>query len=278
MTDLLTQISQTTVPSGWRLVVLPKVKSTNELLLAEKEFLTEDGLVVCALHQVGGKGHRGRKWFSVSGKQLQFSLVWHGWPQSAVGLMGLMVSVAVAEAVCEESGLECRLKWPNDVLGVASDSKEGKKIAGVLVEGGRYNGGRQALVIGVGVNVRGSLKEYPVALRSRLSTLSELLGQEVVMSALFGKILARLFAWRGRCQVEPIAAGSGGGTGKSIGLSACLESWRRLAWWGSGRVQLRLEGQWHKGVIEGVNEQGLLKVRLANGYQYLHAGTEVRWL
>ena len=51
-------------------------------------------------------------------------------------------AVAVCETVRKLTGLQARIKWPNDVL------LRGRKVCGILIEQGR------AAVVGVGLNVR----------------------------------------------------------------------------------------------------------------------------
>ena len=51
-------------------------------------------------------------------------------------------AVAVCETVRRLTGLQARIKWPNDVL------LRGRKVCGILIEQGR------AAVVGVGLNVR----------------------------------------------------------------------------------------------------------------------------
>jgi BirA family biotin operon repressor/biotin-[acetyl-CoA-carboxylase] ligase len=60
-------------------------------------------------------------------------------------LLTIAAGLAVAQGVEDATGLDCRLKWPNDVR------VEGGKLAGVLVEV-RTVGGAKWAVIGIGVN------------------------------------------------------------------------------------------------------------------------------
>ena len=64
--------------------------------------------------------------------------------------------VAVASAVTEVTGVETRLKWPNDVLAGSA------KLAGILAEaaGGAGTAG-DAIVVGVGLNVSTEPGELP---------------------------------------------------------------------------------------------------------------------
>ena len=263
--------SKVKLPEDWRLVVLPQVVSTNGLALSNMEYLAADGLVLCALHQTGGRGRRGRGWVSVEGKQLQFSVVLHGGPPAA-GVVGLMAGLAVAEAVGQQTGMDCWLKWPNDVLCRSGrDERVSKsnlvKVCGVLVEGGVGVEGKRVLVLGVGLNVLGNRRDYPVGLRGGLGTLSELWGRAVPMGDLFKVVLERLNYWHQRVWQGEIAA--------------CLDAWRKRAWWSDRRVRLVVssgDAAGVEGIVEGINEAGLLQVRLPNGRQHLHASCELTWL
>jgi BirA family transcriptional regulator, biotin operon repressor / biotin---[acetyl-CoA-carboxylase] ligase len=103
--------------------------STNADALAWAERDAPEGALVVAEHQTAGRGRWGRRWESVPGGSLLFSLVLRPQrPAHELALLTTALGVAVAEGVEESCGLECRLKWPNDV------SVSGRKLAGVLVE------------------------------------------------------------------------------------------------------------------------------------------------
>ncbi len=78
-------------------------------------------------------------------------------PQAARGWLPLLAGVAVASALAEVTGLDARLKWPNDVL------VGGGKLAGILAE---QSGG--AIVVGMGINVLGGEDDLPVATATSL--------------------------------------------------------------------------------------------------------------
>jgi BirA family biotin operon repressor/biotin-[acetyl-CoA-carboxylase] ligase len=54
--------------------------------------------------------------------------------------------VAVAEGISQFSQLDCKLKWPNDII------LNGKKVGGILAESKRIKG-ETYVVMGVGINV-----------------------------------------------------------------------------------------------------------------------------
>ena len=111
--------------------------------------------------QVRGSGRRGRGWRSVPG-DVTFSLH-RRFASSPARLapLGLVTGVAVARALRASTGLDVRLKWPNDLL------LGGSKLGGLLVES-RSGAGRGAgtgaggvgagcsVVGGVGVNLVGA--------------------------------------------------------------------------------------------------------------------------
>ena len=106
------------------------------------------GALVTADFQTRGRGQRGHQWQAGWGQSALMSFVYRP-PQGAeAGQLGLVVALAVADALASLDGLDPRLKWPNDIL------LDGRKVAGILVEisPAAYPGGAAA-VLGVGVNV-----------------------------------------------------------------------------------------------------------------------------
>src|SRR5207249_3823576 len=80
-------------------------------------------------HQSAGRGRRGRSWNDAPGTSLLASILVR--PRIAPALLAtfsIATAVAVAEALRRATGIEARLKWPNDVLA------RGRKLAGILVE------------------------------------------------------------------------------------------------------------------------------------------------
>lgn len=117
------------------------IDSTQTLLVTEGG---RDGRVVVADHQTAGRGRAGRSWLDVPGAMLMFSSLIRDIPAERAGLVSLQAGVAVARAIREVSGVEARLKWPNDVR---IDERKVCGILGELAPSGDY------VVIGIGVNV-----------------------------------------------------------------------------------------------------------------------------
>lgn len=122
--------------------------STNSELL--RRDTPQHGLaVLLAERQTGGRGRRGKRWASPLAAHLYLSVSRRfSGGLARLGGLSLVAGVAAAEAlhVCGYHGV--RLKWPNDLL------LQGRKLGGLLVEGGGEHAGPVRAVIGIGLNIR----------------------------------------------------------------------------------------------------------------------------
>ncbi|MCL4792639.1 MAG: biotin--[acetyl-CoA-carboxylase] ligase, partial [Gammaproteobacteria bacterium] len=108
------------------------------------------GMLACAAeYQSGGRGRRGRRWFSPLGHGLCLSVSWcYEVAPRDLAALGLVVGIAVAEAVSQLVPDEAvQLKWPNDLVA------DGGKLGGILVDVAGEAGGPLRIVIGIGLNV-----------------------------------------------------------------------------------------------------------------------------
>ena len=158
---------------GRALLVRDSTASTNDdawTMLAEMG----DGAAVIALAQTRGRGRAGRSWEQVPGKGLALSVALHlGCDVRQAGTIPLAAGLAAARAAHALGVTRARLKWPNDVL------VYGRKLAGVLCEVRRVPHAaqgevstREAVVIGVGMNVRQAREEFSPALRDVATSLA----------------------------------------------------------------------------------------------------------
>jgi BirA family transcriptional regulator, biotin operon repressor / biotin---[acetyl-CoA-carboxylase] ligase len=120
------------------------------------------GSVVTAEEQTAGRGRQGRSWTAPAGKALLYSAVLRPLDKRHL-LLPLSVPLAVCETAEElRAGIECQIKWPNDVW------LDERKLAGVLIEARPQDGWA---VIGVGLNVSVALDEFPPELRDKAISL-----------------------------------------------------------------------------------------------------------
>jgi BirA family biotin operon repressor/biotin-[acetyl-CoA-carboxylase] ligase len=140
-------------PGGlWREIeVVQSTGSTNADLLARALAGAPEGVVLAAEEQRAGRGRMGRTWTSPARAALTFSvLLKPAVPPARRGWLPLLTGVAVTAAVTSVTGVDLRLKWPNDVLAA------GAKLCGILAEASG-----DAVVVGIGLNVSTEPAEFP---------------------------------------------------------------------------------------------------------------------
>ncbi len=134
-----------------RVVVIPKTTSTNIAVREKAEEGETEGYVLIANEQEGGKGRRGRKFYSPEGTGLYMSLLLRptNYPSEQAVRITTMAAVAVCEAIEEVSPKKAMIKWVNDIF------MEDKKVCGILTEAsfGMESGLLEYAVLGIGINV-----------------------------------------------------------------------------------------------------------------------------
>lgn len=144
-----------------------------------------EGTVVLSETQGKGRGRLGRNWFSPKYKGIYLSLILrpkilpHQMP-----LLTLMNAVSICEAIKENTGLTCQIKWPNDIL------IHHKKLGGILTELNAETDASHFIVIGIGLNVNNDKK----TLLPGATSLKEQKKEEVNRLELLQEILRRIEA------------------------------------------------------------------------------------
>lgn len=167
------------------LLIYSTIESTNDAARERAEAGAPACAVVLTDHQTAGRGRRGRGWHADPGQALLLSMVYALHGESAPGAAPLRVGLAVARAVEAASGVQCSLKWPNDVLA------GGRKIAGVLCEAGT-TAGKGWLVAGVGLNVHQRPMDFPAGIRDHATSVAAAAGFAVDRAQLGGHLVAAM--------------------------------------------------------------------------------------
>lgn len=149
-----------------RLDVVERTGSTNGDLLERALHERADRQVLLAEYQDSGRGRHARRWVSPPRKQLSISAVLEmpGGSLQELSRLPLIASLAVVDAIREQTGIEATLKWPNDVMAPTRDVDgvpTERKLAGILAE---VIGSADvpSAVVGMGVNVALTEDELPV--------------------------------------------------------------------------------------------------------------------
>jgi BirA family biotin operon repressor/biotin-[acetyl-CoA-carboxylase] ligase len=138
---------------GRRVLFYQELPSTMDEAARLAQAGAAGGTVVVAETQTASRGRLGRTWVSRPGN-LYLSVVFRPSLQDLPSL-SCLGAVAVVRAIRQATGLNPRLKWPNDVL------LSGKKVAGVLVESAIQGEQLEYAVLGIGINVGLDLGEIP---------------------------------------------------------------------------------------------------------------------
>ena len=135
-----------TTTFGRNVVVLRETSSTNDRARQAGLSGAAEGWTVFAESQTAGRGTYGRKWISVAGAGLWFSVLLRSRIEpTQLSRLVRLAAVACAEAIERSIGRAVQIKLPNDLM------LENGKFAGFLLE---TSSGWDFQVLGIGINVR----------------------------------------------------------------------------------------------------------------------------
>lgn len=225
--------------------------STNSELL-RRDTPVSGCAVLLAERQTGGRGRRGRNWVSPLAAHVYLSVARRfGGGLARLGGLSLVAGVAVAEGLRDLGLAQIALKWPNDLV------VEGRKLGGLLVEGGGEAGGPARAVIGVGLNVRMPAQQA-ASIDQPWLDLAQALPQPVTRTAVAAAVLARLLPALEAFDAE--------------GLAPFRPRYAALDALYGREVVVHLDGGQVLGTAEGIAEDGALRLRMPQGLRDFHAG------
>lgn len=171
---------------GKRIIILKSVDSTNEEIKRLAGRLEPSGTVVASEEQSAGKGRFGRVWESEKGGLYFSFLIRPNLPPSDISSVTLAAGYAVCLAIREYTGLDARIKWPNDII-IGK-----KKVCGILTEMAAQSDCIEYVVIGIGINV--NLKTFPKEIEHKATSLLTETGKQLDKSDFFKNVLKHLDA------------------------------------------------------------------------------------
>lgn len=244
--------------AGCEIVYFPTIDSTNKYARQLAEQGAPQGTLVAADEQTAGRGRRGRGWISPSGESLAMTLILRpeGHP-SQVARLSLMTALAVAKAIARVTALDCRIKWPNDIV------CQGRKLCGLLLEMSADESSVHYVVAGVGVNVH--QKEFPQEIALSAGSLDLLTGRSIRRADIIRAFLEEFEA--------AMALDAAGG-------DAFMAEYRAWSATLGQRVQVAAIGETFVGTAQRVTSDGALVVRTDDGEErtVLAADVSVRGL
>ena len=201
-------------------------------------------LWIVARRQTAGRGRRGRAWSTESGNLAATCLLITDRPPADAARIAFTAALAVFDAAAAFVGEErLTLKWPNDLL------LDGRKAAGVLVESGARADGRLWLAVGIGLNLaHAPAAERPTtALALHLRPGAAAPTVERAAEALAEAFARRMTLW------------------EHGGFEAVAQAWTARAAHLGDPCEARLPNETVRGVAEGLDPDGALRLRLDDG-------------
>jgi BirA family biotin operon repressor/biotin-[acetyl-CoA-carboxylase] ligase len=122
------------------------IDSTQNQALKMADEPANNGTVIIAAKQTGGKGRSGRKWISPKGGIWLSIILQPKFDISITTLFPIASALALSNALEKTLKISPELKWPNDL------TIKGKKIAGMLVDVSLESNRIENMVLGVGIN------------------------------------------------------------------------------------------------------------------------------
>ncbi|HZR27181.1 MAG TPA: biotin--[acetyl-CoA-carboxylase] ligase [Terriglobales bacterium] len=241
------------------------IDSTNSALLQDAALKDAagvglpEGAIYIADQQTAGRGRGKHAWHSPPGVGLYLSaLLRPHLPANDVLGITLAAGVAAAEAITQVAGIECDVRWPNDLL------VQGKKTGGILTEMNSSNGG--AVVVGFGINVNHAslppeLQETATSLflaRGLLSDGVPLKAARIDATALTTALLQFFDREYRRLAQE--------------GLPALLARFEQRSSYVRGKRVIVGEEGGYEGITDGLDERGFLRVKTADGTRIVLSG------
>jgi len=228
-------------PPGWAVRHAIETGSTNDLAKDAGLAGVPEKTVFVTDHQLKGRGRMDRKWVELPGSSLLFSILFRR-PLPPI-LLTMICSLAACEAVQRVAGVRAEIKWPNDLM------LNGRKLAGVLTEV-NWSPENRFAVVGMGINVNFDpplVEGIPDAATSLLRET----GEEISRHELLREVLMSLDALLAMeaAALEPFVRGE----------------WVARLWRRRQKVAVADGGTTLEGIFEGVDDDGVLLLRLDDG-------------
>ncbi|NCO84194.1 MAG: biotin--[acetyl-CoA-carboxylase] ligase [Nitrospirae bacterium CG22_combo_CG10-13_8_21_14_all_44_11] len=260
---------------GKEIIFHESLDSTNTLAMELAEKGLPHGTVVIADRQLKGKGRLGRTWFSPPQGNIYMSVIVRPEiePKDAT-LLTIMSAISCARAIRNSTGLEVKIKWPNDLM--VSE----RKLGGILTE---MKSGQDRIVfavIGIGINVTPPLcpplarggwggDAFPPEVRSVAASVMEELrrkettplcpplarggwvGKEISRTLIIAAILSELEKW-----FKVLIKG---------GRIQLINEWKKLSSTLGKKVKVVSGKDTSSGIAEDIDDEGMLILRLPSG-------------
>lgn len=145
----------------------------------------DDGSVVIAEKQTGGKGRLGKNWVSSKGGIWMSVVFKPNLDPVEAPKITISASISILKAL-KDIGIDVQVKWPNDIL------VNGKKIAGVLLEMNCDLDRIDYVIVSMGINVNNNFSSKQSSLKRSATSVKNEIGKKIKRVPLATRVLTHL--------------------------------------------------------------------------------------
>jgi BirA family biotin operon repressor/biotin-[acetyl-CoA-carboxylase] ligase len=219
---------------------LARTSSTQDVVRRAAMAGAREGFCCVADEQSAGRGRQGRSWSAPPGTALLASLLLRRRPPAVAGIP-FAAGLAAADALAE-SGIDARLKWPNDLMIGA------RKLGGILCEVEPRASALDLIAVAVGVGVNLRVRSFPADAGG--VSAHELVKPPDPMDLLHAWVQA--FGLR----LEML---------QRAGVAGLRDDWCSKATGLGDEVRAVARNGESTGIAEGIDDDGALLIRTASG-------------
>ena len=239
-------------PIDWTIQVVATTPSTQDLAHEAAREGAGEGLVIQAMKQDNARGRHGKTWDAPMGNIYMSLILRPRCDMSLVGDLGFVVAVALSDALdcyMDKAKHKKTLKWPNDIL------VNGLKMSGILLETNMQGEALDSVIVGIGLNVFNA--------PDFATCLNEVAKEPVYINKVRNTILDELSKTYALWREE--------------GIVPIRLRWLKNAHGLGQAITARLPNETHKGIFEGLSEEGGLILKQDNDERIIINAGEVHF-
>lgn len=154
---------------SWDVHILKVCTSTFDIAKRKIEMDAQNGTLIIADEQTGGRGRQARKWHSPSNGIWMGVILKANLELSKLSSVTLLCAVAVAKAMEEMfPSIVPSIKWPNDIY------INSRKVCGILTETIVKSGKAEYAIVGVGINANNTTEHFSDDVRQTSTSFMEM--------------------------------------------------------------------------------------------------------
>ena len=223
---------------GGNIQYIEETNSTNDEIWHHK--ITNNPLVIVTDNQTKGRGRRSDNWFSKQYESLLFSI---GIIDQKSNLISQKISIAIASAIANQTQLNPKIKWPNDIL------INNKKVGGILIEKKK-----RVINIGIGINVNIKYNDFPKELKNNMTSLYVEQNKQFSREKLLAEIMQSIDYYL------------------NLDEDSAISKWNTMCAHNNSKIKFHHEDKLISGTFLGIDNSGFAIIKTKEEVNYYPSG------